>query len=61
MAKLENFRHEGRHGGPVLALLNVLNLRELLDMPKDASLACWALFLPKYWNHIFFSEAEIAK
>ena len=28
----------------VLNVLNVLNVLSLLDMPKDASLACWALF-----------------
>ena len=37
-------------GGPTMILLNVLNVLgvlyvlNVLNMPKDASLACWALF-----------------
>ena len=47
MPKTDNFLHENHQGGPNLTLLNVLDvLNELnvLNMPKDASLACWALF-----------------
>ena len=40
-AKMDNFLNENQRGSPTLTLLNVLNV---LNMPEDASLACWALF-----------------
>ena len=47
MSKMDNFRYENHRGNPTLTLLNVvdfLNVLDVLDMSKDASLACWALF-----------------
>ena len=47
---MDNILHENHQGGPNLTLLNVLNALNVLNvlniliMPKDASLACWALF-----------------
>ncbi len=48
---MNGFVHENYWGGPTLTLLNVvsvlglLNVLSVLDMLKDASSACWALFI----------------
>ena len=39
-----NFRNGIYQGSPTLILLNVLTVLNVLNMPKDPSLACWALF-----------------
>ena len=50
MPKMVNFLDENHRGSPTLTSLNVLdvldvlNMLSVLNMPKDASLACWALF-----------------
>ena len=44
---MSRFLHENHRGSPTLTLLgvlNALNALNVLDMPMDASLACWALF-----------------
>ena len=63
------FLYENHRGSPTLTLLNVLGvlgvlsvlhvphvLRVLhvLDMPMDASLACWALFFNKLFIFVVF-------
>ncbi len=60
MTKKNGYLHEDYQGGPTMTLLNVLsllgvltvlkapnvlNVLNVLDIPKDASLTCWALFL----------------
>ena len=41
----------GSHeGGPTLILLSVVGVLNVLNMQKDASLACWALF----FQNLFF-------
>ena len=51
MPKMNGFLHERQWGGPTMTLLNVLSvvgapnvltMLNVLDMPKDASLAYWA-------------------
>ena len=51
---MNRFLYENHRGSPTLTLLNVLgvlnvlnvlNVFNVLDMPMDASLACWALLL----------------
>ena len=53
MPKMINHLHENHQGGAnltllsviyVLNVLNVPNVLNVLNMPKNASLACWALF-----------------
>ena len=50
MPKLDGFTHETHQGDPTMTLLNVhsvlsvLNFLNVLIMPKDTSMACWALF-----------------
>ena len=53
---MSGFRHENHRGSPTLTLLNVLSVLgvlnllvvlNVLDMPMDASLASWALFVEK--------------
>ena len=50
---MSRFLYENHRGSPtltllnvlgVLGVLNVLNVVHVLNMPMDASLACWALF-----------------
>ena len=45
MPKMDNFLYENHWGSPSLTLLNVFNVINVLKMPKDPSLACWALFV----------------
>ena len=42
MPKINNFLHDNHLGSPNLILLDVL---KLLDVPKDASLACCDIFI----------------
>ena len=44
MPKMDAFLNENHWDSPTLILLNVLSLRNVLEMPKDPSLACWDLF-----------------
>jgi len=37
----------------VLEVLNMLNVLNVLNIPKDASLACWALFLESSSPNMF--------
>ena len=41
MPKMDNFLHESHQGDPNMTLLHVLNV---LNIPKEAPLARWALF-----------------
>ena len=44
---MDNFLCKNHWGSPTLTLLNVLNVFNVINvlrMPKDPSLACWALF-----------------
>ena len=53
MLKMGSFLHENHRDDPldtmillnVFNVLGVLNVQNALNMPKDAPLACWALFL----------------
>ena len=46
---MDSLRHENHRGSPTMTLLNVLSVQGVLNVPnvlnmlKDASLACWAL------------------
>ena len=65
MPKMNPFLYEDYQGGPTLTLLNVLsllgvpyilnvlNVLNVLNMPKDALLACWALF------NLLFGQLEV--
>ena len=64
MPKMGNFLHNIHQGGPNLALLNVPNV---LDILKGASLACWAMLVlilrhvpPRKWrNSISFQDQKL--
>ena len=42
---MSSFLNENHGGSLTLTLLNVLGVLHVLNMPMDASLACWALFV----------------
>ncbi len=44
-AKKKKKFYENHWGGPIFKLLNKHGVLNVLNMPEDASLACWALFL----------------
>ena len=48
MSKMSGFLCENNRHSPTLTLLNELHVLDLLNMPTDTSLACWALLL-KTW------------
>ncbi len=43
--KMDMFLHWGSPTLTLLTVLNIPNVPKVLDMPKDASLTCWALIL----------------